>query len=164
MRVVNFDKCQIDFARRLIDLGARSAIVAAALGITGGQARHLYVGLAGRPSASGQLPSNPGWYFANPTVLVQSSLFSNLYDHYGAHENGNVARTFLHAYEAYLLTVGKRDAALNIDRAWYLTRFVPNQIQKIKCMLCSVPFLAEHYQIRADFKCPACKRASNKLH
>lgn len=145
---------RIEYAKLMIQLGARATTIASSLQIPREATRKLYKKITGHSSPSGMNPTDPKYYF-NPSRRIHSSLFLSLYTH--ANVRHSDIEAMIIAYNRYALCT---DEPISYDRAWYLTRFLSknwNLISRLKCKNCSSTYIVEQIEaVRSKFVCPVC--------
>ncbi len=111
-------------AVRLVQLGARAALVSQLTGISKPVVSDLYRPLTGAASPPGQVPFTDTWYLRNTQRMMHANLVWQLY-HKLEQIGRSAASVLIHVYEAYLAITDK--PLLTLTRAFFVPRLVSIQ-------------------------------------
>jgi len=150
-------------AIRLIELGARAAMVHQLTGMDKTNANRLYRQIHQRPSPAGQAPFTDTWYLKSEYRLLHAALIWKLFQRVGQSED-RPARILIEVYEAYLFLV--QEPLLDITHV----AFVPHLIRmqhwtERDCASCHTLFtmprdstrvLCPGCRLHQSFRCTAC--------
>lgn len=151
IEVLNDAQNAID-AVRLVQLGARSALVCQLTGLGKKVVGRLYQPLTGMPSPPGQIPFTDTWYLKSNRRMLDANLVWRLF-HQLEHAEQSVATSLIQVYEAYLEI--SEEPALSLTRAFFVPRLVTMHLwHQQACDYCAMPFIAPLEHDGAT--CPAC--------
>ncbi len=139
-------------AVRLVQLGARAALVCQLTGLTKRVVARLYHRITGVPSSSGQVPFTDTWYLKNNHRMLDANLVWRLF-HRMEHAEKSVAGVLIQVYEAYLEITDT--PALSLTRAFFVPRLVTMRTwHQQTCDHCTMLFIAPLKG--GGVTCPVC--------
>lgn len=141
-------------AEIMIHLGARTPTIAAALRLTGPEARRIVQHVAKSARTSGMSPHDPNFFLGQQTM--HSSFLANLLSQAAEDKNATEADILLSAYGSYIM-FSNGNATINIDRAWNLMiQLRTGQLKMATCRVCNGRVVVRG--MRPDVTtCPVCK-------
>ncbi|MDH5181007.1 MAG: flagellar transcriptional regulator FlhC [Gammaproteobacteria bacterium] len=141
-------------AVRLIQAGARVALVCQLTDLPKKRVKRIYSQLKGQPSPQGQMPFTDVWYLATDLRMLHASLVWHLYRRI-AREDRSEADTLLKVYESYLHLVNKPE--LDLTRTFFVLRLMTMSLWETRqCRHCDNTFLAPTDE-KHDIACPGCR-------
>ena len=153
---------QVQLAVRLIELGARMAVLEAETDISHERLCRLHKEITGKSPSKGQLPYSLDW-FIEWSGNIHSSLFVNLHEYLNKVADIDPTEAFIKAYELYLeeITTTELEPVLSITRAHRLTKFIDNgMLSTTACSLCKGQFVTYPHEIAKHYVCGLCKPPS----
>ncbi|MBT2988844.1 MAG: flagellar transcriptional regulator FlhC [Candidatus Thiodiazotropha sp. (ex Ctena orbiculata)] len=139
-------------AVRLIQLGARAALVCQLTGLTKKAVTSLYPLLIDKQSRPGQAPFTDTWYLKSNQRMLHANVVWRLYQH--LEEIGHsAARVLIHVYETYTQIMGA--PLLTLSRAFFVPRLVAiNEWYEQTCDHCGIAYIGPLGNDGST--CPAC--------
>jgi len=144
----------IHIAVRLIQGGAKTALVYQITNLPKKFVKRLYWQLTGHPSSGGMSPVTDAWFLKDERRMLQAAVAWQLHKQV-AKPDLNEAQTLLDVYELYLFHV--REPLLNLTRIVTLFQLLSIGIwRELLCPYCHCIFLAPSDDDKRD-TCPGCK-------
>ncbi len=139
-------------AARLVQLGARAALVCQLTGLAKKDIARLYIRITGAPSPPGQVPFTDTWYLKTNRRMLDANLVWRLFYRMEPAGQG-AAKVLIQVYDAYL---GLTEVpSLSLSRAFFVPRLViMDTWHEQACEHCTMPFIAP---LEDGFTtCPVC--------
>ena len=149
---------EIQVATELIRLGARLQMLEAETHLSRERLLKLYREVKGVSPPKGMLPFSTDWFLTwQPNI--HASLFMSFHRFLLDHAGVQGVEATIKAYRMYLEHIEHHgmEAVLSITRAWTLVRFLDaNMLKYAKCKCCGGQFVADAYDLTANFVCGLC--------
>lgn len=140
-------------AIRLIQLGARTALVCQLTGLERLAVRHLYHQLRRSAPPPGQTPFTDVWYLEHDLRMLHAAVVWRLYRRF-AETRRAPSHLLVDVYESYLCLV--RTPVLDLTRAAFVPRLVTMKLwHENSCRYCETSYLAPADDRRRE--CPGCR-------
>lgn len=152
------DSQDVGRATRLIELGARMAVLENETTLSHERLLRLYREVTGQSPSKGQLPYSTDWFLSwQPNI--HSSLFLNVYQNLNKACEIDQIDLITKAWQLYrseVKTLGV-DPMLSITRAWRLVKFVDsNMLTLTQCTHCNGHFVTHTHEWGTGFKPFVC--------
>lgn len=145
---------KIHIAVRLIQAGAKTALVYQLTELPKKFVKRLFWQLTGHPSTGGMAPVTDAWFLKDERRMLQTMVVWQLYKQV-REPNLDEAQILLDLYELYLFHV--KEPLLNLTRVVALLQLVSIGIwQELLCPCCHYEFLAPSDDEKRD-TCSGCK-------
>ena len=149
---------QVARAVRLIELGARMAVLEAETDLSHERLVRLHREVTGKSPSKGQLPYSTDWFISwQPNI--HASLFLNIHQHLDkacAMEGVDLLTKAWELYRTDVTALGV-DPMLTITRAWRLVKFVESDMLCLtRCSDCGGHFVTHTNEWGAGFKPFVC--------
>lgn len=149
--VIKKSKDTLD-AARLVQLGARTALVSQLTGLSRKVVSQLHLPLTGLPSPAGQVPFTDTWYLRNNQRLLHANVVWKLFQGFENVDRSS-ASVLAHVYRTYLDIMG--EPVLSLSRAYFTPRLVTiNAWYEQTCDHCSLSYIGPLGNQGSI--CPAC--------
>ena len=145
-------------AIRLIELGARMAVLEAETSLSHERLVRLYREVTGKSPSKGQLPYSTDW-FTSWQPNIHASLFQNIHSNLDKSCELEPIDLLIRAWTLYSEEVRHMgvEPLLSITRAWRLVKFVDSgMLELTKCSHCSGHFITHAHEYGSGFKPFVC--------
>lgn len=152
------ENTQVNRAIKLIQLGARMAVLEAETDLSHERLLRLYREVTGQSPSKGQLPYSTDWFMSwQPNI--HSSLFLNIYENLNKScdmDQIDLITKAFQLYEGDLKACGV-ETMLSITRAWRLVKFVDSDMLCLTpCSKCGGHFVTHTHEYGKGFKAFTC--------
>lgn len=169
-----------EWAEMMILMGGRSCVVAKLTKLSDAEVRSMYQRLLGRPSPSGQQPTDIKWYLRSPLLRLHSGLLVTIYSQCAASlpPHAAFANAFYHYARATAATcdrqawdddpafrTSEKDYVIPFSRGYFLTSYYTDaldrhgsrlcELQMRRCKRCQAIFMTHISE--ASCLCPNCE-------
>jgi flagellar transcriptional activator FlhC len=145
-------------AVRLIQLGARMAVLEAETDLSHERLVRLHREVTGQSPSKGQLPYSTDWFMSwQPNI--HSSLFMNIHERLDKSIALSPVDLLIKAWELYREELGtlEVDPLLSITRAWRLVKFIDSDMLCLTaCTHCGGNFVTHTHEFGPGFKPYVC--------
>jgi flagellar transcriptional activator FlhC len=149
-------------AIRLIQLGARMAVLEAETSLSHERLVRLYREVTGKSPSKGQLPYSTDW-FTSWQPNIHASLFQNIHRNLDKTTALEPVELLIRAWKLYAEEVGHMgvEPILSITRAWRLVKFVDSgMLELTPCSHCGGHFITHAHEYApgfGNFVCGLCE-------